>query len=124
MLAEEIDTQHSTLNPLNIVPMQAGVPIVWAVGLFGCMIVAAVVGFIIFGSVLALLLATPFALIFVAVRIICSNSSDYMRIFSLRASCFLERTLSRQADILTPRLNMTRSDLLESLKREIIRCKN
>lgn len=124
MLEEEITTQHSALNPLNIVPMQAGVPIVWAVSLFGCMIVAAVAGFIIFGSILALLLAAPFALIFVAVRIICSNSSDYMRIFSLRASCLIAKTFSRQADILTPRFNMARSDLLESLKREIIRCRN
>ncbi|HAI3002599.1 TPA: conjugal transfer protein TraD [Escherichia coli] len=91
---ETINTQHLTLNVLNMIPNMGGVPLVWGVSLLGASMLLAVIGFIATNSLLGVLFALPTILAFFIIKFICINSLDALRVFQLKVAGKFRRILN------------------------------
>ncbi|MHH92355.1 conjugal transfer protein TraD, partial [Salmonella enterica] len=91
---ETINTQHLTLNVLNMIPNMGGVPLVWGVSLLGSSMLLAVIGFIATNSLLGVLFALPTILAFFIIKFICINSLDALRVFQLKVAGKFRRILN------------------------------
>ena len=91
---ETINTQHLTLNVLNMIPNMGGVPLVWGVSLLGSSMLLAVIGFIATNSLLGVLFALPTILAFFIIKFICINSLDALRVFQLTVAGKFRRILN------------------------------
>lgn len=91
---ETINTQHLTLNVLNMIPNMGGVPLVWGVSLLGSSMLLAVIGFIATNSLLGVLFALPTIIAFFIIKFICINSLDALRVFQLKVAGKFRRILN------------------------------
>ncbi|WP_072012763.1 conjugal transfer protein TraD [Pectobacterium atrosepticum] len=103
---DNINTNHLTLNVINIIPNMGGVPLVWAVLLLGSAMLLSIIGFVVSNSLIGLLFGIPSIIVFYIIKFICINNLDALSVFQLKFRGKFRRLLyGREIYKLSPSLD-------------------